>query len=68
MNDPATWRPTPRLRWVARVLSELDVESGKQFVRRGQVLQQWHGPELPAYMVDDRVGEWRDVVTTGDAP
>jgi hypothetical protein len=47
------WRPTPRLRFVER--------PGPAEVGTVRVLQQWHGPELPAYMRDDTTGEWRDV-------
>jgi hypothetical protein len=50
------WRPTPRLRFVERPAS-LDAENARTI----KILQQWHGPELPAYMRDDTTGEWRDV-------
>jgi|HubBroStandDraft_3_1064219.scaffolds.fasta_scaffold288308_3 hypothetical protein len=40
--------PTARLRWLIRPGSP-------------SVLQQWYAPEVPAYMLDPKQGEWRDV-------
>lgn len=50
--------PTPRLRFVYRdTLSE-----------GLRVLQQWFAPDMPGYMRDPKVGEWRDVpVEMGEA-
>jgi hypothetical protein len=56
----AEWRATPRLRWVDRPTAGDPI--------RTVVLQQWWGPDLPGYMRDDSVGEWRDVPVVGGAP
>lgn len=62
MSDPRTWRPTARLRWVARFASA--TEDGVSM----PVLQQFWGPEAPSYMRDDSIGEWRDVPMGSEAP
>jgi hypothetical protein len=46
------WKPTARLRWEER-------RQGDAIPYR--VLQVWWAPDVPAYMVDPVVGEWRDV-------
>jgi hypothetical protein len=66
MNDPTTWRPTMRLRWVERWATH--VYGPDQVAGPTLVLQQWHGPELPAYLRDDSVGEWRAVPTGSESP
>ena len=53
MND---YVPTARLRWV-RTLKE----SGGALPNREYRLEQWHAPDVPKYMVDPAVGEWRKV-------
>jgi hypothetical protein len=53
-----TYKPTARLRFIERPMS-MDAEN----CATQKVLQQWWGVELPAYMRDDSVGEWRDVPT-----
>jgi hypothetical protein len=65
MNDPTKWRPTMRLRWV-----RCTTESNSLLIPTVTcfVLQQWHGPELPAYLRDDSVGEWRDIPVGVEAP
>ena len=54
------WRPSARLRWVT-VPTALGEGTGSR-------LEQWWGPELPGYMRDDRVGEWRAIPTVEAAP
>jgi hypothetical protein len=63
MNDRMTWRPTARLRFVERPLAEYGEEH-----RGARILQQWWGPELPSYMRDDSVGEWRDIPMGVESP
>lgn len=59
MNDPTKWIATARLRWLDR---PADTPA------RELVLQQWWGPELPSYMADPTIGEWRDVPMTQAEP
>jgi hypothetical protein len=59
------WKPTARLRFVERAAAH-DNEGKATYVAR--ILQQWHGPELPSYMADAAVGEWRDVEVGVEAP
>jgi hypothetical protein len=71
MNDPTKWRPTMRLRWVTRRRLKMEIEGysvDPNLTVDSTVLQQWHGPELPAYLRDDSVGEWRDVPVGVEAP
>jgi len=59
--------PTARLRFVVRAdvvrADVVDVEASL-----GRVLQQWWAPDLPGYMADPAVGEWREVPTVSDVP
>lgn len=52
------WKPTAKLRWTERTRAS-GSEEGTAF--KDQVLQQWHAPDVPAYLQNDREGEWRDV-------
>jgi hypothetical protein len=57
-----TLEPTPRLRWVERAAgSALDDNATMH------VLQQWWAPQMPAYMRDPNVGEWKDIELAQDA-
>jgi hypothetical protein len=57
--------PTSRLRFVTRTIAAETVFKGEHTVL---ILQQWWGPNVPSYMVDPSVGEWRDVPLTEEAP
>jgi hypothetical protein len=57
------WRATPRLRWVDRPCGSAADDNAVM-----RVLEQWWGPDLPGYMRDDSVGEWRDVPVVGGVP
>jgi hypothetical protein len=63
--NPEEYRPTPRLRWVKSAQTDPWFDITRPTALK---LQQWFGPELPAYMRDDSVGEWRDVVVSQEAP
>jgi hypothetical protein len=59
----SSYVPTSKLRWVRRPLS---VSEGGGAVSidamlDSRVLQQWWAPNLPGYMADQSIGEWRDV-------
>jgi hypothetical protein len=54
--------PTPRLRWVERPAPRF--KAPKATVR---VLQQWWAPDVPSFMRDDRIGEWREVALEKEA-
>ena len=58
-QESDVWVPTARLRWVTRPAQPPALE---------RVLQCWHAPEMPGYMRDMRVGEWRDVPMVEGAP
>jgi hypothetical protein len=62
MNDD--WQPTTRLRFV-NYTSPLNASpvSGAR-----KILQQWWAPNMPAYMQDPTVGEWRDVPLMEESP
>ena len=49
---PTGYVPTARLRWVDRPASD---------VYREMVLQQWWAPNVPSFMIDENIGEWKDV-------
>lgn len=51
--------PTARLRWLKRPLSRRGAASEA-------ILQQWYAPDVPAYMVDPMMGEWRDVTVVAE--
>jgi hypothetical protein len=46
-EDKVMYVETPKLRFVLR--------------EEKRILQQWFAPDLPKYMVDPRIGEWRDI-------
>jgi len=50
--------PTAKLRFVSRAVPP-DTDGGTASIAR--ILQQWWAPDVPAYMVDDAQGEWRDI-------
>lgn len=54
------YKPTARLRFIER-LPPADPIDGPAGGPARRILQQFWGPEAPAYMRDDSVGEWRDV-------
>jgi hypothetical protein len=51
--------PTARLRFVAFGMS--DYISGKRKRPPREILQQWFAQDVPDYMRDPKIGEWRDV-------
>lgn len=59
MNS-SDWKPTTRLRFVEREGEPVLGEDEKLRATVRYVLQQWHAPDLPAYMRGAE-GEWRDV-------
>jgi hypothetical protein len=63
MNDPTKWQPTARLRFVVRTV-DITADMPPNFMkatRDMRILQQWYAPDMPGYMRDPTVGEWRDV-------
>jgi hypothetical protein len=57
--------PTAKLRWLARVVPAEVLMPGQKIYASEHtvtILQQWWAPNVPAFMADDRIGEWRDVV------
>ena len=62
MND---YKPTARLRWVPREVPKQQVSVNPEVwaTHKVNILQQWWAPDVPAYMVDPKQGEWRDVAT-----
>jgi hypothetical protein len=53
--------PTARLRFIEREgLTGLETPA--------RILQQWFAPDMPGYMRDPNVGEWRDVPVGIEAP
>lgn len=58
MSD-GSWQPTTRLRFVMYT-SPLGTTPPQK------ILQQWWAPDMPGYMRDPLVGEWRDVPVSDD--
>jgi hypothetical protein len=58
------WKPTARLRFVERAAAT--VKGKPTFTAK--ILQQFWAPNMPAYMADPSVGEWRDVEVGVEAP
>jgi hypothetical protein len=65
-QESDVWVPTARLRWVMR--TPADAAACSLNALPDKVLQCWHAPEMPGYMRDMRVGEWRDVPMVEGAP
>jgi hypothetical protein len=51
---------TARLRWTTSATSDPQVGAW--------VLQQWFAPNMPSYMADPSIGEWRAVPVVEGAP
>jgi hypothetical protein len=60
------WKPTARLRFVERPAPTTLDKKGKPIITR--ILQQFWAPNMPSYMADPSVGEWRDVEVGVEAP
>lgn len=58
MNDD--WIGTTKLRFVERQIGTEPV------ARIASILQQWYAPDVPGYMRDPAVGEWRDVAVENE--
>lgn len=58
------WKPTARLRFVARAVPTREGTA----MLSVRILQQWFAPDVPAYMVDPTQGEWRDVALESETP
>ena len=61
MTEFTDFVPTTRLRFAWR---EVALQRGPVIeiaAHRVKVLQQWFAPNVPGYMSDPAVGEWRDV-------